>query len=155
MPVYLHKPGLFVAEDSVGETRLQHALEQVDSRLVLTREADKRYGRWRWRVHVVVSDSAPAVHVADWEDEHGVPLPLAMGLVERVQERLWRLDRGLPVGADLVAHLNERHQAELDRQIDEASMEAARLVARYGSAGHSAVFHRGAHLRRRRKRRAA
>lgn len=153
MPVYTRQSGLVVAEDSVDEARLQRALEQLDSRLVLTREADKRHSRWRWRVLVVVSDDRPAVHVCDWEDAKGAPLPLAMGLVERVQERLYRLDRGLPVGMELADELNAKRQADIDRQIDEAVEDAWRTVARFGGAGHSAVFHRGRHLRGRRNQR--
>lgn len=155
MHTYLKRSGLVVAEESADEAGLQRALNRIDHpaarRLVLTREVDRKHDCWVWLVHVVVSDDRPAVYVCRWDDERGRPLPLSSGLVERVREQLAR--DGDP--AAMVDAANAAHVAAVDRQIDEASSEAARLVARFGAAGHSALFHRGVHLRRARARRAA
>jgi hypothetical protein len=147
--VYTRRSGLVVAEESADEAGLQRALAQLDPRLVLTREVDRRHGCFVWLVHVIVSDDRPAVYVCRWDDHRGVPLPLSSGLVERVREQLYRADRD---GIRTTDTMNTQRQVDVDRQISEAVLEAARLAARFGAAGHSSVLPRGQYLRRARTR---
>lgn len=144
MQTYLRKSGLVVAEESADEAGLQRALEQLDSRLILTREVDRRHGCFVWNVHVNWATDRPATHVLRYEDERGRPLPLSSGLLERVRERL-AADPDSHVEAD---RRNDKLTDEVARLIEEASSEAARLAARFGHPIHSACFHRGVHLRR-------
>lgn len=144
LQTYLAKSGLVVAEDAPDETGLQRALEQLDPRLVLTREVSRRHGCYVWHVHVNWATDRPAMHVLRWEDEYGVPLPLSSGLLERVRERL----AGDPDSAAVADRMNDAHVARVERDLQEAYEEAARVASRLSAPGHSAVLHRSQALRR-------
>lgn len=149
--VYLRKSGLVVAEESADEAALWRALNQeIDDRLILTREVDRKHQTWVWQVRVMVSTTR-CDYVCDWRDQQGRPLPLSSGLLERVREQFALRDQP-GHGLDVADKRNAALVADIDRQIDEASTEAARLVAKFGGSGHSGLLKRGVGLRQARER---
>lgn len=152
-----HRSGLIVAEElrpSSDEDAIDRALKQLDRDLFLVREIDSQTGVWLWRVFHSISDDQPALQVCDWRDEHGRPLPLSWNLVEKIKSQEGR-------GVDLAKQVdqnNEKLQAAVEAQMDEACEEAATLVARYAHPAHSGGLPRattGAAAAKRQRRRDA
>jgi hypothetical protein len=149
MHTYL-RGGVYVAEETTDEQAMQDALELLDPRLILTWELDRNHESRVWKVHVNWASDRPAIHVCDWRDERGRPLQLSSGLLEKVRHQLSLGESGL-TAADV--H-NQKLVEEVDRDIDNALDDIADDMQHRLTAGHSAVLHRGVHLRRSRAKRA-
>lgn len=123
--------GLVLAEHGQDEAGITRALKTLDRDLILVRETDARHQCFVWKVLLHQGDTRPALHVLDWRDRNGVPLPLSSGIVDAVNAQ--RKDR--PGGYDAIAEsdaanrrLRKQLQHDFEADVDEiASMFAGQL----------------------------
>src|SRR5436190_113902 len=107
MPIYTHPSGLFVAEQVADSDSVERALNALDhpiaDRLFVTREVDRQYGAWVWRCMIDNGDQY-AECLTEWRDEHGHPLPISHGFVEKVRAQMAQGD------ADTLRKIAEGHR---------------------------------------------
>lgn len=89
-----------------GGSTVARALQDYDDQLHLARD-----GHGLWRVYRTVGSEHRDVFICAWQDAQGKPLPLSMGLLEKVRQ----LDRNTREPAPDPDALNEAVQAELQR----------------------------------------
>lgn len=133
--------GLFLAEQAAAPAAIRDALKQLDDRLILGQEVDEQHQCWLWKVLVRVGWDRPAVHLFDWRDEQGKPLPLTSRIVDEANRR--RLDSRHQYEDALTA--NDRLEQEISEQAVEVFADAHRDAAR--SSRRMPVFHRSQGLR--------
>lgn len=110
--------GIWLAEQGADEAAMQRALERLDDRLILAWEVDPIYSSRVYKVVRRVSDDRPAVHICDWRDDYGKPLPLSSGLTDLVQS-LRPGARGAGLGMDEHnARLAAKRKDEADAMVD-------------------------------------
>jgi hypothetical protein len=145
------RSGLHVAEHGSDERTVSMLLRTFDPGLVLSKEVDPIHGCF---VYVVVKRQGDrsAVHICDWRDELGNPLPLASSLVDKVKSL--HADSRAP-RVDVLA-LNDNLRANQERDLREELYWHAKEALRLGNWGHTSEVRRGpayAAARRRARRR--
>lgn len=113
--------GLVVAEHSVDEARLSHALREIDDRYVLQKHPGNVPGGYVYKVFCVVSEDQEAVCILTWADDHGRPLPLSSGLIEEVKR--WRPEARSRRGPDA----DERNR-QLEQRREQERREALAAI---------------------------
>ena len=78
--------GLLVAENRASREAVAAALRDHDRDLRLVPSVDNEHGKVLWKVYSYRGSETPAVFVLAWMDDHRVPLPLSMSLVDRVKQ---------------------------------------------------------------------
>src|SRR5262245_42037120 len=69
----------------MDEVAVERALKRLDGRFVLQKHSrDGVEGGWVYKVVCFVSDTYAPV-VLTWTDEHGTPLPLSSGIIDKMQ----------------------------------------------------------------------
>lgn len=145
-------PGLYVVEYAADFDSIDRALRrEIDDRLFLSKEFDRRYDDFVYVVLCEVAGDHPPVCVTEWREETGRPLPLSSGILERVRSQ--RARGGVAAIEAFAA--NEAMQERNRREADEAMDEIGEDVGARISEKRSAVLHRGVGLRRARDKRRA
>jgi hypothetical protein len=147
MHFYTDKNGLTVAGLATDETAVDRELKLLDRGLFLTKEVDRRYGSYVWRVFHWAGDDHPARWCCDWRDDFGLPLPLSMNLVEKVKDV-----EGRRAKLENIERANAAIGERADAEMQEAAEEAARDVAKHSAPGHAALLPRSPSLKRARER---
>jgi hypothetical protein len=150
-----HKSGLIVAEHGGDEVRLSRALRDQDRDLILTKEVDERYGCFVWKVLLRQGDDRPALHVLDWRDVSGKPLPLTGRIVDEVDAQ--RKDRpggydALKASDDANARLVASRRKEFEDGVADiesefsAQLERGRKQVSFGGETKLPAWQRNKHL---------
>jgi hypothetical protein len=151
MPSYVNGSGIFVSERVADSADVERALNRIDHpiahRLFVTREIDRYFRAYVWRV-LVDNGDRPAECVTEWRDGKGMPLELSHGLVEKVKAQI---AGGFDV--DRILRANDLNRERLQAEASEALREIADDVGPRISETRSPLFHRGPHLRRSRAKR--
>jgi hypothetical protein len=135
--------GLELVFDNTDERTVDRQLKQLDDRLFLDKERDRRTGGLVYVVKQWVGSECPPVPVLEWRDERTrAPAPLSTGIVYAVESRKQFFGRDLV--AESVAANDAAQEREEQRAAEEYN-EIARDVLK-ASTTTSAV-HRSPHLR--------
>ena len=139
---------LTIIESPKSHNEVLRALKSIDQRLFLERQVtidDQAV----WCVVVDLGTDEPPITILEWRDSDDHPIhELSSGIVDRVA----RMDRDPKALFARVQAINEKRRIT-KRQ--EAQAQWADMGADFGrriSPGHSALLHRGQHLRRSRDR---
>lgn len=117
---------LYVVETPAARDPIVKALQQIDDRLFVERQATLE-GDWVWVVNVDLGRDDPSgvVTLLEWRDEQGKPLPyLAEGIVQRVAS----MERD---GAQLHRRVVEANRAFTEqnrRRMNEQTAELSREI---------------------------
>lgn len=134
------------------ERAIQRELTRRHRGLFLDKEVDDRYGRIVYVVRIQTREGERPHDVLYWHDRLTLePLPLSSALLDRLDS----LEKGTRGTVDTVERVNRTNDAIRERnrrETDDAYDEILRDGARRMDPMHSAVLHRGQHLRRARDR---
>jgi hypothetical protein len=141
-----------ISERTPQSREIDRELRKLDDRLFLDPEMDPDFDCLVWTVKYHMGAGQAPAWIADWRDpDTRRPLDLSWGLWLMVKRREGRDPFAL---RDSIRADNERTRTLRAERTHAAYEEIANdIIPRIKSAGHSAVLHRGPHLRRSRERR--
>ncbi len=135
---------LTVIETPKAQNEVLRELKMIDPRLFLERQVTLE-DQAVWCVVVDVGSDSPPITILEWRDSEGHPIhELSGGIVGRMQ----MMDRN---GAKLTDRVIKQNADRIEAKRRETQQHWADIgtdFERLMSPGHSAVLHRGQHLRR-------
>lgn len=141
---------LSVVETVRDRDFVQRELRKIDDRLFVEKQLTYT-GEAVWCVVVSVGGDVPPLTLLEHRDPSGRPLELSGSLIDRAA----RMERD---GARLSAKVIRQNAARLEdgrKRMVEQLTNLGEDGDRFMNAGHSALLHRGQHLRRSRDKRRA